>query len=507
MALMIWSKHFVTGIDVIDTHHKGLVDLINAAAPQLATIGDAPARGVRPLLDRLADYALTHFHYEEALMLASEVDPRYVTQHQRSHTSFAQEVMQMIRDASADNNVSGANLLRFLTSWLTFHILSEDQHLACQLRAIQAGASPAEALATVPTSDPSANAVLVGALTDLFSLVTLRNRSLKALNEQLRLAKNELARANEELEARVAERTTALKLANTELERERGGLLASLTQIQQVQAQLLQSEKMATVGQLAAGVAHEISNPIDLASANVSALNAYSERLVGLIDACQEMESALPSDHPARLSVAREREEIDLDYLRQSIPDLFRESREGLARVKRIVSDLRDFSRADEGEWQDVDINYGLQSALNVAWSELKHKAEIVTEFGELPLVRCIPAQINQVFMNLLVNAAQAIETSGVLTLRTSVADGKVRVEISDTGKGIPDDLQTRIFEPFVTTKAVGQGPGLGLAISWDIIKRHDGAIEVKSAAGAGSTFTVTLPIAARATAAMTEAA
>ena len=499
MALMAWSKLFVTGIDVVDTQHKGLVDLINAVAPQLAVIGEAPARSALPLLEQLAEYALSHFLYEEALMLAASIDPWHLAHHQRSHTTFALEVTQMIQDSTLDNNVSGANLLRFLTSWLTFHILSEDQSMARQLRAIQAGTSPAEALANETAEDTSANAALVGALIDLFSLVTQRNKGLKKLNEELRLAKAELALSNEQLEARVANRTEMLKLANAQLERERLALLESLAQVQLAQAQLLQAEKMAAVGQLAAGVAHEINNPIGFVNSNFGSLITYTERLFSLIDAYQKLENELPVDHPSRLAVAQARELAELDYLRRDIPDLLNESREGLARVRRIVSDLRDFSHLDEGEWQDMDINHALESTLNVVSSELKDKVEVRKEFGELPTMRCIPAQINQVFMNLLVNAAQAIETAGVITLRTRIEDGSVRIEIADTGQGIPEEVKQRIFDPFFTTKPIGTGTGLGLSISWDIIKRHGGRFEVASRSGTGSTFTITLPIAARA--------
>lgn len=495
MALMSWSPHFVTGFDLIDAQHKTLVDLINAAAPQLATIGEAPARGVRPLLDRLAQYAVTHFHDEKALMVAGGLDPDYLAQHQRSHAAFAQDVAQMIRDSSDDNNVSGANLLRFLTSWLTFHILAEDHSMVRQLLAIKSGVSPEVALRNKPPDNSSANAVLVEALTDLFSLVSQRNQALKTLNDQLNLAKAELAHANEQLEARVVERTAQLKQANNELGQEHQALIGSITQLQQAQAQLLQSEKMAAVGQLAAGVAHEINNPIGFINSNISSLASYAAGLFSLIDAYEKLESEIPAGLPERRVVENVRKEVELDYLRQDIPDLLRESGEGLARIKRIVADLKDFAHVDESDWQEADINGGLESTLNVVWSELKYKAKVIKELGELPRVRCIPSQINQVLMNLLVNAAQAIETSGTITLRTRVVEGNVQIEISDTGHGIPDTVQKRIFEPFFTTKPVGKGTGLGLSISWDIIKRHNGRIEVQSRPGDGTAFTITLPI------------
>ena len=496
MALMAWSAYFVTGIEMVDIQHKGLVDLINAAAPQLAVIGEAPAQGVRPLLDRLAQYALTHFRDEEALMVAGGIDPEHLAHHRHSHTTFAQDVTQMINDSTADHTISGSDLLRFLTSWLTFHILAEDRCMAQQLRAIQSGASPEAAFKTVPSNDPAANAALLGALTDLFSIVSQRNQILKGLNKELARTKADLASANEQLEARVLERTAQLEEANNELGRERKALIDTLAQVQQAQSQLLQSEKMAAIGQLAAGVAHEINNPIGFVNSNFSSLATYTGRLFSLIDAYEKLEGELPPAHPSRLSIVRAREQAELDYLRHDIPDLLRESAEGLARVKRIVVDLKDFAHVDESDWQEADINYGLESTLNVLWSQLKDKVEVVKELGELPKVHCIPAQINQVLMNLLINAVQAIETSGVITLRTSVAGDAVRIVVADTGIGIPEAIKQRIFEPFFTTKPVGKGAGLGLSISWDIIKRHEGCIEVASIPGQGTTFTITLPIA-----------
>lgn len=282
-------------------------------------------------------------------------------------------------------------------------------------------------------------------------------------------------------------------------ERIRGMIAELVARIERTQSQLLQSEKMAAVGQLAAGVAHEINNPVGFVSSNLGSLGNYVDRLFELLAAYEGLEQALPADHPARLAVAQARDAAEIDYLREDIPDLLRESREGLARVKHIVNDLKDFSRADEGEWQEADLNRGLESTLNVVWNEIKYKAQVVRELGELPKVRCIPAQINQVFMNLLVNAAQAIETAGTITLRSGAGDETVWVEIADSGKGMPAEVMARIFEPFFTTKPVGKGTGLGLSISADIVKRHRGALTVRSRPGEGTCFRLELPLRAAA--------
>lgn len=181
--------------------------------------------------------------------------------------------------------------------------------------------------------------------------------------------------------------------------------------------------------------------------------------------------------------------------MRDEIVTLIDESIDGAVRVRRIVQDLRDFSRPGSGEWSVVDLHAGLDSTLNVVHNELKYKADIVREYGDVPPVECLPSQLNQVFMNLLVNAAHAIPTRGVITIRTS-SDGEcVSIAISDTGTGMAPDVARRIFDPFFTTKPVGQGTGLGLSVSHGIVERHRGTIDVTSVPGQGTTFCVRLPI------------
>jgi two-component system NtrC family sensor kinase len=193
----------------------------------------------------------------------------------------------------------------------------------------------------------------------------------------------------------------------------------------------------------------------------------------------------------------RERlKDIDFEYLRQDLPNLLAESRDGLDRVKKIVADLKNFAHADSDEWQAVDLNAGLQSTLNLVWNELKYKVSIDKALGALPLVNCNPGRINQVFMNLLVNAGQAITEHGTITLKTWEDGGLVYVMVRDTGCGIPGDLLGRIFDPFFTTKPVGKGTGLGLSLAWGIVHGHGGHIDVDSTVGIGTTFTVILPVA-----------
>jgi signal transduction histidine kinase len=203
---------------------------------------------------------------------------------------------------------------------------------------------------------------------------------------------------------------------------------------------------------------------------------------------------ALPAE--LRDALVRLDKAVDLEFVQEDLPQLLNESEDGLLRVKKIVQDLKDFSRVDHADWQDADLNAGLDSTLNVVMNEVKYKAEVRKDYGVLPPVRCIAAQLNQVFMNLIVNAAHAIAERGTITLVTrAVDDDWVCVEISDTGSGMSEEVKRRIFEPFFTTKPVGQGTGLGLSLSFSIVQKHGGRIEVDSEIGVGTRFKVWIPV------------
>lgn len=264
----------------------------------------------------------------------------------------------------------------------------------------------------------------------------------------------------------------------------------------QLESQLVQSEKLASLGQLAAGVAHEINNPIGFISSNRGTLDGYFQQLQEMLDAYGQAETLIQAGEWAeRLQQLRER--IELDFLREDIPLLIKESKDGINRVGRIVRDLKDFSRVDANqEWQWINLQQGIESTLNIVANELKYKADVLKEYQVLPDIECLPSQINQVFMNLIVNASQAIGPErGTLTLRTGHAAQSVWIAVQDTGSGIaPQNLQ-KIFDPFFTTKPVGQGTGLGLSLSYGIIKKHRGEITVRSEVGVGTTFRVELPI------------
>jgi PAS domain S-box-containing protein len=265
--------------------------------------------------------------------------------------------------------------------------------------------------------------------------------------------------------------------------------------LEEAQGQLLQSEKMAAIGQLAAGVAHEINNPIGFVTSNVGSLERYVAESFRLID-FYENHSAIKSMSVADAAELQElKQQIDFDFLKGDVFGLLTQTRDGLARVKKIVQDMKGFSHADSGEWEWANLHAGLESTLNVVWNELKYKADVFREFGDLPDVRCLPGQINQVLMNLLINAAHAIAEHGKIFLRTGREGDMVWIEVEDTGCGIAPEHLKRIFDPFFTTKEVGHGTGLGLSVSYGIVKKHQGRFEVASELGRGARFRVWLPI------------
>ncbi len=273
-------------------------------------------------------------------------------------------------------------------------------------------------------------------------------------------------------------------------------LIESNKQLEQAQMQLLQSEKMAAIGLLAAGVAHEINNPIGYVSSNLGTLEKYLADIFVVLDKYAEVEALLESGHPLLQELNRLKAKVNIGYVREDTRALIAESHQGLGRVKDIVLDLRDFSHSSsEEEWVWADVHQGLESTLNVVWNELKYKCEVVKEYGNLPQIYCLPSQLNQVFMNLLVNAAQAIQEHGTITIRTGQEGDRIWVEVGDTGSGIRPEIIPRLFDPFFTTKPVGKGTGLGLSVSFKIIEKHRGRIEVRSEEGKGATFRVILPV------------
>lgn len=326
----------------------------------------------------------------------------------------------------------------------------------------------------VPLLLRSGFAALLGLFGGLIIFITLRILPLRSV---------------EQAEKTLWETNRLLEEKNREIE-------TAYAELKATQVQLLQRDKMASIGQLAAGVAHEINNPIGFVNSNLCTLEKYVAKIIDFISAQGEkLSSCATSATLAELS--GKRKSLKIDYVLEDMKHLISESLDGTSRVQKIVQDLKTFSRNDTGADSLIDVNTCLESTINMVWNEIKYKATLQRDFGELPQLKFNPQQLNQVFINLLINATHAIDKDGTITVRSRFEDGLIRVAISDTGCGIPEDIRAKIFEPFFTTKEVGKGTGLGLSISFGIIKKHGGEIEVTSEVGKGTTFTVLVPVSA----------
>ncbi|MBK7145937.1 MAG: hemerythrin domain-containing protein [Xanthomonadales bacterium] len=436
MDAFVWDERFAIGEAQVDFEHQGLVRIINAVVA-LHRAGGGSAAELGPLLNELFDYAATHFRHEEALMQGSGIDARHCRQHALAHGDFTRQVRRLRELPFQPTNTS--HLARFLTGWLAAHILREDRSMMRQIERVRAGIDAADAYAAelaIPVDVAVDN--LLQAMDALYRLADARS-------EQLQLMKDRL----EEL---VAERTQ----------------------------QLLQSEKMAAVGQLAAGVAHEINNPIGFVRSNLSTLKRYLDQFGAALDAAAGGTTA--SD--------------ELAFVRADAAALVEESEEGVERVRRIVADLREFSQVDAvATPRAVDVHAGIDSMLNILRARFGNRCEVVREYGRVPEVVCQPALLNQVLLNLCVNAVEAMDArGGQLTVRTGPCGDGVCIEVADDGRGIAPEHLPHIFEPFFTTKPVGSGTGLGLAVAYGIVQQHQGTLTATSTPGVGSCFHIELP-------------
>jgi len=263
--------------------------------------------------------------------------------------------------------------------------------------------------------------------------------------------------------------------------------------LEEAKDQLVQSEKMASIGQLAAGVAHEINNPVGFIKSNFSSLKRYGNDLQAVIEKYNGIIKELEKTQ-TQSEIEQINEEFDIDFITEDIQNLLSESFEGITRIEDIVNSLKDYSRNDT-RWEQADINSHIENTLKIVSHELKYVASIEKDYGVLPLVECLPMQIGQVIMNLLVNAGQALTEDGKIVIKTMAQDDKVFITVSDNGKGIEKEHLAKIFDPFFTTKPVGKGTGLGLSLSYNIIQKHNGEMSVESEINKGTDFIIQLPI------------
>lgn len=303
----------------------------------------------------------------------------------------------------------------------------------------------------------------------------------------------ELNQSNLFLEDRVKERTLEINQKNKEL-------INLLDQQEQIQKNLIQSEKMATIGQLSAGIAHEINNPLSVVMSNSSVLKKRIFQIIELLNQYQDLISKINESSFSELKeVATQITQfIHKNKIHKNIletPDIFEESSVGLDRIKKIVANLGSFSKTTSGSYENININDCIESALEILWNKIKYKCEIVKELGELPQARGSPEQIKMVLMAIILNAVQSISDQGKILIRSQVRDHFIEITITDTGCGIPPENLTKIFDPFFTTKPIGSAIGLGLSSAYAIIKAHNGDIRVQSELGKGTTFIITLPI------------
>jgi two-component system NtrC family sensor kinase len=318
-----------------------------------------------------------------------------------------------------------------------------------------------------------------GALIGLLLFASVRLVRSHAIIRRVNLA---LTMANENLELRVMQRTSELE--------------DQINERKQLEMRLVQSEKHASIGQLAAGVAHEINNPLGFVSSNLGMLEQYLESLFEMLAVFDDARSSI-LDPAVVQAVHSARARLQLDFLREDIPQLMAQSKDGIERVSKIVQALKDFSRVDTArKWEMTNLHAGIDSSLQIIACMIRRVADVDKQFGDLPEVECLPSEINQVIMNLLVNAAQAVGPGrGRITVRSGVDGGMAWIEVEDNGCGITAAVLPHIFDPFYTTKKIGEGTGLGLSLSYGIVKAHGGRIEVASTPGSGTRMRMLLPL------------
>ncbi|HXI00069.1 MAG TPA: 7TM diverse intracellular signaling domain-containing protein [Sphingobacteriaceae bacterium] len=357
----------------------------------------------------------------------------------------------------------------------------------------------------LPVNNFTSNAILIGSALEVallsFALADKINiykkekeqsqeETVKVLKENERIVREQ----NVLLEVKVNERTQELSDTNTELNE-------TLIELKNAQGQLVEAEKMASLGQLTAGIAHEINNPINFVTSNINPLRRDIDVLLDAIDKIEEVGLSESKPEEKQKQLEEYKEEIDLDYLKVEINHLLKGINEGASRTAEIVKGLRVFSRLDEDDLKRADINQGLDSTLTIVNNLLDNKIKVKKDYGEIPLIECYPGKLNQVFLNIISNAIHAIKKrhgnvpGGEIKISTSGDKENVFIKISDNGTGMDETTKKKVFEPFFTTKDVGEGTGLGMSIVYNTIKRHEGEIDIHSTPGEGTEFVIKLPV------------
>jgi hemerythrin-like metal-binding protein len=460
---LTWDDRFVTGLPVVDAEHRELVERINAFGAQVQEHSAVDPKEVARLLDGLLGYAEHHFTDEMRLQREAGVDERFLQMHGLQHDRFTTEVIGR-RQASLDDPQAARGLFAFLIEWLSSHILGTDQLAARQIALIASGATPDEAFARVDGTSGGSE-LMSEAVDELLTVLAARTQALDQLNASL--------------EQRVEERSNALYAA---------------------QQQLVDAAKLASVGQLASGVAHELNSPLGAAISNLSAMDAALKDVFGLLDAYEQGETELSSDRRRQLEELRGH--IDLGFLRGDLPDLIRESLHELRRAAVIVRNLKEFSRVEGPTRQALDLGRAAETAVAMVPPALKGVAQFELHAEDVPPVTVGGAAISHALLALITNAAQAVRDRDAsrtdapkVVVRTGLREERVVVEVTDNGVGMGPDIQLHLFEPFFTTRPAGQGVGLGLSSAWAAAQREGGTIDVTSELGKGSTFRLSLPI------------
>ena len=454
LAPFQWASYFETGCADVDAQHRKLVDLVNALAARAAGSGALNAAELGHILDGLGQYARHHFATEEALMERAGLDPRHVDAHRAAHADFVEQVGALAGAGESDNALP--RLYEFVCAWLTYHILDTDQAMARQLRARAAGVEAAAAFDAegAGTADPG-NAALIVAVRSLLGVIAGRNAAL--------------ARANADLERRVEARTAELATA---------------------QARLREADTLAAVGQLAAGVAHEINNPIGFVTSNLSTLATYAERLLTLTAAAD----GLAARHATDSAWQAARQTVDVDFIRDDLSALLDDASRGLERVREIVQALQAFAAPSEVRFTPIALAPLLADLCRSVPTAAGQTVRWETCDTPPPVAGSAP-QLREAFRALLDNGVKALAGQpGTVSVRCTSETAAIRVDVVDDGCGMAPSVRAHIFEPFFTTRPVGSGRGLGLSSAYRIFRQHGGRIEVRSAPGQGSTFQVWLP-------------